>query len=53
MLRLDRIFDQDKLVCFPKFLGDRSGAVVASFDSAVPPRDARIAVQSERLLDLR
>ena len=29
------------------------GAVVASFDSAVPPRDARITAQIERLLAAR
>lgn len=38
---------------FHKYLVDRTGAVVASFDSAVPPRDARITAQIERLLAAR
>jgi glutathione peroxidase len=38
---------------FHKYLVDRNGAVVASFDSAVPPRDARITAQIERLLAAR
>jgi glutathione peroxidase len=38
---------------FHKYLIDRNGAVVASFDSAVPPRDARITAQIERLLAAR
>ena len=38
---------------FHKYLVDRNGAVVASFDSTVPPRDARITAQIERLLAVR
>jgi glutathione peroxidase len=38
---------------FHKYLVDRNGAVVASFDSAVPPRDSRITAQIERLLAAR
>jgi len=38
---------------FHKYLVDRDGAVVASFDSAVAPRDARITAQIERLLAAR
>jgi len=35
---------------FHKYLVDRTGAVVATVDSAGPPRDARITAQIERLL---
>ncbi|HSD52750.1 MAG TPA: glutathione peroxidase [Burkholderiales bacterium] len=35
---------------FHKYLVNRDGAVVASFESQVPPRDARITTQIERLL---
>jgi len=38
---------------FHKYLLDRNGAVVASFASAVPPQDARITAQIERLLAAR
>ena len=38
---------------FHKYLVDRNGAVVASFDSAVAPGDARIKTQIERLLAAR
>lgn len=38
---------------FHKYLVGRDGAVVASFDSAVPPRDVRITAQIERLLAAR
>jgi glutathione peroxidase len=38
---------------FHKYLVDRNGAVVASFDSAIAPRDARITAQIERLLAAR
>ena len=38
---------------FHKYLVDRNGAVVASFDSAVPPRDVRITAPIERLLAAR
>jgi glutathione peroxidase len=38
---------------FHKYLVDRNGAVVASFDSAISPRDARVTTQIERLLAAR
>jgi glutathione peroxidase len=38
---------------FHKYLVDRNGAVVASFDSTIPPRDVRITAQIERLLAAR
>lgn len=38
---------------FHKYLVDRNGAAVASFDSAVAPGDARITTQIERLLAAR
>ncbi len=38
---------------FHKYLVDRNGAVVASFDSAIPPRDTRVTTQIERLLAAR
>ena len=38
---------------FHKYLVNRDGAVVASFESKVPPRDARITTQIERLLAAR
>jgi len=38
---------------FHKYLVDRNGALVASFESQVAPRDARITAQIERLLAAR
>jgi glutathione peroxidase len=38
---------------FHKYLVDRNGVVVASFGSTVPPQDARITAQIERLLAAR
>ena len=38
---------------FHKYLVDRNGAVVASFESAVAPGDVRITTQIERLLAAR
>jgi glutathione peroxidase len=38
---------------FHKYLVDRNGVVVAAFDSAVAPGDARITTQIERLLATR
>ena len=36
-----------------QYLVHRNGAVVASFDSAIPPRDTRVTTQIERLLAAR